>query len=50
VQAGTYCFAATGVLTAVTYPSGNTARLTSVSSTAPATRFVPYASPAPLPH
>jgi hypothetical protein len=49
VQPGTYCFADTGVLTSVTYPSGNTAKLTQVSSDAPAFRFKPYAKPAPLP-
>ena len=49
VQPGTYCFADTGVLTSVTYPSGNTAQLTLVLPTAPAKRFKPYAKPAPLP-
>lgn len=49
VQPGTYCFAETGVLTSVTYPSGNTAQLTLVLPTAPAKRFKPYAKPAPLP-
>jgi len=49
VQPGTYCFAETGVLTSVTYPSGNTAQATLVLPTAPAKRFKPYAKPAPLP-
>jgi hypothetical protein len=49
VQPGTYCFADTGVLTSVTYPSGNTARLTLVLPTAPPKRFKPYAKPVPLP-
>lgn len=49
VQTGTYCFADTGVLTSVQYPSGNTARLYLVLPTVPAKRFVPYAKPRPLP-
>ena len=49
VQAGTYCFADSGVLVSVTYPSGNTAKLTQLSSVAPPYRFKPYAKPAPLP-
>jgi hypothetical protein len=49
VQPGTYCFADTGVLTSVTYPNGNTARLTRVRSTAPSSNFRPYAKPSSLP-
>jgi hypothetical protein len=49
VQKGTYCFADDGVLTSVTYPSGNTAHLTEVTPSAPPEKFAPYASPAPLP-
>ena len=49
VQPATYCFAETGVLTSVTYPSGNTARLSLVLPVAPAAKFKPYAKPAPLP-
>ncbi|MBV9097453.1 MAG: hypothetical protein JO079_05290 [Frankiaceae bacterium] len=49
VQAATYCFADNGVLTSVTYPSGNTARLFQLLRTVPPKRFVPYATPRPLP-
>lgn len=49
VQPGTYCFADTGVLTSVTYPSGNTARAIQVLPVASAAKFKPYAKPAPLP-
>jgi hypothetical protein len=49
VQPGTYCFADTGVLTSVTYPSGNTARLLRVRTVAPAVNFKPYVRPSPLP-
>ena len=50
VPAGTYCFAASGLLTAATYPSGNTIRLVSAQTTTPApTQFSPYAKPTPLP-
>jgi hypothetical protein len=49
VQQGTYCFSAGGAITSVTYPSGNTARMTAMRATAPAAKFVPYAKPAPLP-
>lgn len=48
--AGTYCFAADGILTAVTYPSGNTLRLVRVRLQQPPARtFRPYSSPTPLP-
>jgi hypothetical protein len=49
VQPGTYCFADTGVLTSVLYPSGNTARLFFVLPTAPPKRFKPYAKASRLP-
>jgi len=49
VQPGTYCFADTGVLIKVTYPSGNTARAVQVLPVAAASKFKPYAKPAPLP-
>jgi hypothetical protein len=49
VQPGTYCFADTGVMTSVTYPSGNTAQLIQVLPVASASKFKPYAKPAPLP-
>jgi hypothetical protein len=49
VQPGTYCFADAGLLTSVTYPNGNTARLVSVRSAAPAVNFRPYVHPSPLP-
>jgi hypothetical protein len=47
---GTYCFSASGALTAVTYPSGNTLRMVSLRlRTPPKARFRPYAHPTPLP-
>lgn len=50
VPAGTYCFSAAGLLTAATYPSGNTIRLVSAQTATPApTQFSPYAKPTPLP-
>lgn len=49
VQPATYCFADTGVLTSVTYPSGNTAELVEYLPVAPPAKFTPYAKPAPLP-
>jgi hypothetical protein len=49
VPTGTYCFSAQGLITAITYPSGDTVRLTQASlGTPPATRFVPYATPTPV--
>jgi hypothetical protein len=50
VSRGTYCFATSGVLTAVTYPSGNTLELTALRlGQPPAYRFRPYAHATPLP-
>jgi hypothetical protein len=47
---GTYCFSGSGLMTAATYPSGNTIRLVSAQTTAPGpAQFSPYASPTPLP-
>ena len=47
---GTYCISGSGLLTAATYPSGNTIRLVSAQTSAPAAgQFSPYASPTPLP-
>ncbi len=48
--AGAYCFAPSGVLTAVTYRSGNSLRLLSVRLKRPPHKvFKPYATPTPLP-
>ena len=48
--AATYCFSMRGLLTAVTYPSHNTVRLvTATLRPPPSSRFVPYASPTPIP-
>lgn len=50
VDAGTYCFSDNGLITAVSYPSGNTLALTSVTvAPPPPSKFVPYATPTPLP-
>ena len=50
VEQATYCFSAAGVLTSITYPSGNVVRLRHVTMTAPARgAFAPYSSPTPLP-
>lgn len=50
VDPGTYCFADVGVITSITYRSGNTVRLTRVSMRRPpSSTFVPYSSPTPLP-
>lgn len=50
VPQGTYCFAPDGILTAASYPSGNTIALTSAQVTTPAPgEFTPYAKPTPLP-
>jgi hypothetical protein len=50
VARGTYCFATTGILTSVQYPSGNVVRLVHVRMTRPPTSvFRPYASPTPIP-
>jgi hypothetical protein len=50
VAPAVYCFAATGVLTAVRYPSGNTVLLAQVRMRAPEpSSFRPYSSPTPLP-
>ena len=47
---GTYCFAQAGLLTSVTFATGNTARLSSVVTGPPtASVFVPYAKPSSLP-
>lgn len=47
---GTYCLNATGVFTAVVYPSGNVVRVEHVTSKAPDSQsFRPYSSPTPLP-
>jgi hypothetical protein len=47
---GRYCFTATGLLAAASYPSGNTVRVTSVQTATPApAEFTPYAKPTPLP-
>jgi hypothetical protein len=44
-----YCFNTAGVLTSVTFPSGNVVRLRSLTmKTPPHSAFVPYASPTPL--
>jgi hypothetical protein len=48
--AATYCFSMRGLLTAVTYPSHDTVRLVDAAlRTPPTSRFVPYASPTPIP-
>jgi hypothetical protein len=50
VATGIYCFAATGIVTSVRYPSGNTVLLTQVRMRAPQpASFRPYSSPTPLP-
>jgi hypothetical protein len=50
VDKGTYCFSASGVLTSVSYPSGNVVRLQHLSMhSPPRAAFVPYSSPTPLP-
>lgn len=50
VNEGTYCLSGNGLITAVMYPSGNTLALTSVTVGPPdPSRFVPYATPTPLP-
>jgi hypothetical protein len=50
VPKGTYCFSADGVLSAATYPSGNTITLQSQQAATPApAQFSPYAKPTPLP-
>lgn len=50
VPQGTYCLSTGGLLTAATYPSGNTIRMTDVQTATPdAAQFSPYASPTPLP-
>ena len=50
VPTGVYCFAHTGVLTAIRFPTGSTVRLTNVRmSRPPASVFHPYSSPTPLP-
>lgn len=49
--AGTYCFSSVGVLTSITYPTGNTVQLQTLIAGAPAAGvFRPYSSPTPLPH
>lgn len=46
----TYCLSASGVFTAVVYPSGNVVRVLRVTSQSPASgTFRPYSSPTPLP-
>jgi len=50
VPAGRYCFISAGLLSAATYPSGNTVRMTGLDVAAPAaSQFTPYAKPTPLP-
>ena len=50
VPTGVYCFAPTGVLTAIHFPTGSTVRLTNVRmSRPPSSVFHPYSSPTPLP-
>lgn len=50
VPAGRYCFIAAGLLSAATYPSGNTVRMTGYQTATPAPdQFTPYAKPTPLP-
>jgi hypothetical protein len=50
VKQGIYCFADAGLLTSVTYTTGNSARLTTVDLGPPTPRvFTPYVRPAPLP-
>jgi hypothetical protein len=50
VEKATYCFSTSGVLTSVTYPSGNLVRLQHLSMHRPThSAFVPYSSPTPLP-
>lgn len=47
---GTYCFAQSGLLTSVTFATGNTARVSSVVAGPPTpTVFLPYAKPSSLP-
>ena len=47
---GTYCFAQAGLLTSVTFDTGNTARVSSVVTGPPTPSvFKPYAKPSPLP-
>ena len=50
VPTGVYCFADSGVLTAIRFPTGSTVRLVSVRMRRPAPKaFTPYSSPTPLP-
>lgn len=50
VPSGRYCFIAAGLLSAATYPSGNTVRMTGYQTATPAPdQFTPYAKPTPLP-
>jgi hypothetical protein len=50
VSRATYCFAHTGVLASVHYPSGNTVELDEVALRTPERKaFKPYAHPTPLP-
>jgi hypothetical protein len=50
VPTGLYCFAPTGLLTAIRFPTGSSVRLVSMRMTAPPTStFRPYSSPTPLP-
>ena len=50
VPTGVYCFAGTGVLTAIRFPTGSTVQLVTVRmSRPPASVFHPYSSPTPLP-
>jgi len=51
VAGGTYCFSEDGVLTVVSYPSGNTVRLQKVRTKLPEHKvFKPYAHPTPIQH
>ncbi|MDQ1697523.1 MAG: hypothetical protein QOJ03_2876 [Frankiaceae bacterium] len=50
VEKGTYCFRGDGLLTSITYPSGSVVHLRSAKvAPPPASSFVPYSSPTPLP-
>ena len=50
VPTGVYCFAPSGVLSAIRFPTGSTVRLVTVRMSRPkASVFHPYSSPTPLP-
>ena len=50
VPTGLYCFAGSGLLTAIRFPTGSTVRLVASRMVAPpASTFRPYSSPTPLP-